>query len=120
MHHDYWQPVRDRLAPGSLIMLNTSVFTADIDRGRYTVVDIPASSLAADAGNIVAATMVMTGAYAGATRLVSVESLVAAVGDALPAYRSQHIALNQAAIRAGAAAGPRDIAPAWSLEEAAP
>jgi Pyruvate/2-oxoacid:ferredoxin oxidoreductase gamma subunit len=120
MHHEYWEPVRDRLAQGSLLMLNTSVFAETIDRSRYRVVEVPASDLAAEAGSIVAATMVMTGAYARATGLVGVESLSAAVADALPSYRTQHVTLNQAALRAGAAAVTDLVVPAWTMQEAAP
>jgi Pyruvate/2-oxoacid:ferredoxin oxidoreductase gamma subunit len=119
MHHEYWLPVRDRLGDGSLLLLNASVFTGDIDRTTYRVIDVPATALAADVGNIVAATMVMAGAYATATGLVSVDSLSAAVADALPSYRAQHVALNQAAIQAGAGAVAGTSVAAWAIEKAA-
>ena len=106
MHHEFWPSVRDNLADNCVVMLNTSVFTGEIDRTNLTVVDIPATALAVEAGNVVAATMVMVGAYAAATQLVGVESLVGAVSEALPPYRTQHRALNEAAIRVGAQAVP--------------
>jgi hypothetical protein len=55
----------------------------------------------------------MAGAYAAATRLVSVESLVVAAAAALPTYRSQHRILNEKAIWAGAAAAPAVVLAAW-------
>jgi Pyruvate/2-oxoacid:ferredoxin oxidoreductase gamma subunit len=63
--------------------------------------------------------MVMAGAYATATGLVSVDSLSAAVADALPSYRAQHVALNQAAIHAGAGAVAGISVAAWTTEKAA-
>jgi Pyruvate/2-oxoacid:ferredoxin oxidoreductase gamma subunit len=79
---------------------------------------VPATALAAGVGNIVAATMVMAGAYATATGLVSVDSLSAAVADALPSYRAQHVALNQAAIKAGAGAVAGISVAAWAIAKA--
>ena len=72
------------------MLLNSSVFTGDVDRSAHHVVDVPATELAAEAGHVMAATMVMAGAYAATTGLVSVESLVASAAGALPVYRSQH------------------------------
>ena len=58
--------------------------------------------------------MVMVGAYSAATGLVGLDALTAAVGEALPAYRSRHIELNVAALRAGHEAVDRLVAPAWA------
>jgi Pyruvate/2-oxoacid:ferredoxin oxidoreductase gamma subunit len=62
----------------------------------------------------VAASMVMIGAYAAATGLVVLDSLVSSVQAALPSYRHRHMELNVAALGAGYAAVPHDVAPAWS------
>jgi len=45
--------------------------------------------------------MVMTGAYARITELVSLDSLKAAVAACLPSYRTQHVELNVQALDAG-------------------
>lgn len=113
MHHEYWGQVRDRLAPGSLVLVNSSVFTGEVDRHRSLVIDVPATELAVEAGNAVAATMVMVGAFAAATGMVAIESLSDAVAAALPPYRKQHVALNQTALEAGARTVPAIVAPAW-------
>ena len=67
----------ERLGRSCVVLLNSSVFTGDVDRSAHHVVDVPATELAAEAGHVMAATMVMAGAYAATTGLVSVESLVA-------------------------------------------
>ena len=113
MHHDYSAATVASLRPGSVAYVNSTVFEADLDRDRYLVVDVPATELAIGVGNIVAASMVMVGAYAAGTGLVGLDALVDAVTRSLPTYRSQHVALNSAALRAGYAAGPLDVAPAW-------
>jgi Pyruvate/2-oxoacid:ferredoxin oxidoreductase gamma subunit len=114
MHHDFSEATVASLRPGSVAFVNSTVFESRLDRGRYLVVDVPATELAIGVGNIVAASMVMVGAYAAGTGLVGLDALVGAVGEALPSYRSRHVELNAAALRAGYAAGPLDIAPAWA------
>jgi len=113
MHHDFSGPTRAKLRPGSLVLVNTTVFEGSFDPVEYRVVDVPATDLAVDLGNIMTASMVMLGAYVATTAMVSVDSLDQAVADSLPAYRSQHVARNVAAIRAGFEFAPRDVAPAW-------
>jgi 2-oxoglutarate ferredoxin oxidoreductase subunit gamma len=116
MHHDYWTFVEERLRPGSIVLLNSTVFQDDLGRDDVHAIDIAATDIAVDAGNIMAASVVMIGALAGLTGLVALDALVDAVPLALPPYRTKHIALNQDALRAGFAAVPRDAFPAWPLD----
>ncbi len=113
MHHDFSGPTRAKLRPGSVAFVNTTVFEGAIDPVEFRVIEIAATDLAVDVGNIMTASMVMLGAYVAATGIVALETLDAAVTDSLPAYRVQHVARNVAAIRAGFDAAPRDLAPAW-------
>ena len=114
MHHDYWGFVRDRLRPGTVLLVNTTVFRGEIDRDDVHVVDLAATDLAVDAGNIMAASVVMVGALSALTGLVSLESLVDAVGQALPPYRAKHVELNQHALRVGFGAVEAGRFPAWN------
>jgi 2-oxoacid:acceptor oxidoreductase gamma subunit (pyruvate/2-ketoisovalerate family) len=114
MHHDYVEPTLRRLRPGSVVLVNSSVYAASLDSSLYVVVELPATDIAVETGNIVAAAMVMIGAYAAVTRLVALESLVESVHEALPSYRQQHVELNTSALRAGYEAAPHDLAPAWT------
>ena len=120
MHHDYWSFVRDRLRPGSVLLVNSTVFRGDVPREGLHVFDIAATDIAVDVGNIMAATVVMVGALSALTGLVTLDGLLAAVPQSLPPYRTQHIALNEAALRAGFDAVERDVIPAWAnADEAA-
>jgi len=114
MHPDYAGPVVARVVPGGLLMINTSV-CPDLPEGDMVVVQVRATDIAIECGNVMAASMVMVGAYARVTGLVSLPSLAAAVAASLPPYRTRHVELNEAALRAGydrteAAVG----APAWT------
>ena len=53
-------------------------------------------------------------AFCGATRLVSLDSLQGAMQEAIPSYRSQHIATNRRALEAGYGVLPDAGVDAWS------
>lgn len=113
MHDAYARPVLGAIRPGGLVLLSAEFPDAPVDRHRYTVLEIAASEIADGAGNRMAASMVMIGAYASATDLVSLASLAQAVEESLPPYRKQLAEVNVAALRAGFDAAPRCLAPAW-------
>jgi 2-oxoacid:acceptor oxidoreductase gamma subunit (pyruvate/2-ketoisovalerate family) len=115
MHHEYWEPLHRRLSPGAAVFVNTTVFEGEVDWSPYLLVEVPATDLALDAGNVQAASMVMIGAYARATGLVSLGSLIDAVERSLPSYRAQHRALNVTALEVGNDSVAIGLAPAWDV-----
>jgi Pyruvate/2-oxoacid:ferredoxin oxidoreductase gamma subunit len=119
MHHEHAAPVLRRLRPGAVVLVNSTVFEGVVDRDLFSVVEVPATQLAGHAGNVMAASMVMLGAFATATAMISPGSLEQAVADALPPYRLQHVALNVAALRLGCDAVPGVVAGAWAPVEPA-
>jgi 2-oxoacid:acceptor oxidoreductase gamma subunit (pyruvate/2-ketoisovalerate family) len=114
MHHDFSEPTRAKLRPGSLVLVNTTVFEGSFDADAHRVVEVAATDIAVDLGNIMTASMVMLGAYVAATDMVSLDAVDAAIAASLPAYRSQHVARNVDAVKAGFDVAPRALAPAWS------
>ena len=119
MHHDYWSFVRDRLRPGTVLLVNSTVFRGDVPRDGLHAFDIAATDIAVDVGNIMTSSVVMIGALSALTGLVSLESLLAAVPQSLPPYRTQHIELNQKALQAGFDAVDKNVVPAWAAVPAA-
>lgn len=104
MHHEFWEPLRPKVRPDGVVFLNSTVFEGDHGLpGSVQVVEVPATERAAELGNLMVASMVMVGAYAAATGLVSVDACVEAMKASIPPYRAQHVPVNEAAIRAGAA-----------------
>jgi Pyruvate/2-oxoacid:ferredoxin oxidoreductase gamma subunit len=101
MHHQYWDFVASRLRPGSVVLVNTTVFRGSIDRDDIHVVDVAATDVAVDLGNIMTASVVMIGALSAVTGLVSIASLLDAVPRCLPSYRAKHLAINQTALKVG-------------------
>jgi Pyruvate/2-oxoacid:ferredoxin oxidoreductase gamma subunit len=117
MHHEHFPPVQRLLRPGSVVLLNTTVFEGAFDRDPFVVVEVPATELAGGVGNVVAASMVMLGAFSRATGVVALESLQGAVVAALPPYRARHAALNVAALETGYGAVAGAVAQAWPVHE---
>lgn len=115
MHHEYWPGVRDRIRPGGVVVVDTSVFQGDPGLPECTVVGVEASTVATDMGNARAAAMVALGAYAAATGLVSLVALVEATAAVLPPYRAQHAAANAEAVRAGFALVEDPVVAAWAV-----
>lgn len=114
LHHAFWEPLRRKLAPGAVVVLNASLFEAELDRDAQRVFDVPATALAGEAGSALAASMVMVSAYASVTGLVGLESLCQAMRECVPSYRREHVETNERALRAGFEALPRGAAPAWT------
>ncbi len=110
MHHEYAEPTLRRLRPDGVLVVNSSVVhlpfpppAAPVPPG-VALVSLPATELAIDLGAPAAATMVALGAYTAVTRILAVDDLIDTLPDALPSYRTQHIASNARALRAGAEA----------------
>ena len=107
------QPLR-MIRPGGFCLVNVTVFgEVDEQPGRRTIA-LPATQVALELGNVVAASMVMVGAYAAATGVVELTSLAGAARESLPSYRTAHIELNERALRAGFDAVACVVEPAWT------
>jgi Pyruvate/2-oxoacid:ferredoxin oxidoreductase gamma subunit len=116
MHHEHSEHARSCLRPGSVLFVNSSVVEHEAPPDDVALVALPATDIAADAGNALAASLVMAGAYVAATGIVDLSSLTDAVGRSLPAYRAGHKALNERAVAAGAAAVGGPLVTAWPEE----
>ena len=103
MHHQFFAPLRGKLRDGSLVLVNSSVFQAPLDRDAWQVFDVPAGARAAELGSPV----------------VALASLEEAMGACVPSYRRQHVETNERALRAGFELAQDDAAPAWRAEQAA-
>ena len=82
-------------------------------------VPVEATRIASEIGSPLAASLVLLGAFAARTGIVSLDAALAAMEDSVPSYRREHLAKNAAALRAGFAAAPAGAAPAWPAEAAA-
>jgi 2-oxoglutarate ferredoxin oxidoreductase subunit gamma len=116
MHDQFAPPILAKLTPGSIVVVNTDVCSSRPDLAISTVVNVAANEIADEIGNRLAASMVLAGAYAAATGLVSLDALTDAIASSLPSYRQKTVEVNVAAVRAGFEVAPRDVVPAWPAE----
>lgn len=68
----------DKIVPGGLLMVNSSLVKDLPDRADIRIVQVPAYEAASNLGNMKAANMVMLGAYLEVTQAVSQESILSA------------------------------------------
>jgi Pyruvate/2-oxoacid:ferredoxin oxidoreductase gamma subunit len=113
MHHQFFEPVRAKLRPGSVVVVNESLFEGELDRDAWRVFDIPATQIATELGNTLAACLVLTAAYARLTGVVGLPALVSGMREAVPSYRRQHIESNEKALRAGFEHAVPGVVPVW-------
>jgi Pyruvate/2-oxoacid:ferredoxin oxidoreductase gamma subunit len=119
-HDRFWEPMRAKLRPGSVVVFDEGLVAAEsleLEDGRF--MGVAAGTLAREAGAAMAASLVLVAAFCGATHLVGLDALVAAMEESVPSYRRQHVAGNAAALRAGYTALPARCAPAWAERESA-
>jgi Pyruvate/2-oxoacid:ferredoxin oxidoreductase gamma subunit len=119
MHPAHFEPVRRKLLPDAVVVLNASLFEAEMDRASHRFFEVAATRIATELGAPLAASLVLVAAYAGLTGVVGIDALVEAMQGSVPAYRRQHLETNERALRAGYASVPRNAAPAFAGEEAA-
>jgi 2-oxoglutarate ferredoxin oxidoreductase subunit gamma len=113
LHPKFWEPLATKLVDGAVVCVNSSLFEGELDRGRWRVFDVPATDVATELGNVMGASMVITGAFVAITGLVGLDATVAAMAEAVPPYRRQHVEANERALRAGFGAVEALAAPAW-------
>jgi Pyruvate/2-oxoacid:ferredoxin oxidoreductase gamma subunit len=113
-HPRYWGPVRAKLRAGGVAVWNADLFGDAYDAGAAQALPVTATALASQLGAAQAACLVLVGALAGATGLVGLPALVAAMEESLPPYRREHAAKNALALRAGFESAPVGLAHAWS------
>jgi len=114
MHHAFWAGTAAKLRPGSVVVVNSSIFEAPLDREAQRVFEVPATKIATELGSPLAASLVLAAAFAGLTQLVGIEALVEGMRQSVPPYRRQHLEANEKALRAGYAKLPAaGTAAAW-------
>ena len=119
MHHAYWPDVRDRLRPGGVAVVDTGIFRGEVGLADGTVVGVDATTIATDLGSPMGGSMVALGAFAAATRLVTIDALRGAAAEVLPPYRASHAEANARCLEAGYEQVSAPVATAWPSEVAA-
>ncbi|MFH1087490.1 MAG: 2-oxoacid:acceptor oxidoreductase family protein [Chloroflexota bacterium] len=91
---------QNQIDSGGTILVNSSLIEADIQRGDVQVIKVPANKMAEELGSAKSANMVMLGALARTSRLVSMDILVDVLKSSL-ARKASLFAVNRKALVAG-------------------
>lgn len=116
MHDMFWAQIGPKVRDGGLVMVNDATFETEVDESRYRVLRVPASDVATSLGNELGGSMVMVGAYLATTGLIGLDAAIEGMRESIPSYRTQHLAANEAALRAGYEAVEPGTMPAWMVE----
>lgn len=101
MHPQSLATLAPKLRPDGRLFLNETL-VAENPRPDVMSIAIPATRLAEQAGNLMGAAMIMLGAFVASTRLVAIDSLVAAMHASLPPHRQQLFEKNVQLLNQGA------------------
>ena len=90
---------QNRVQSGGQFFINSTLVNIEVSRGDIEIVNVPANAVAEKLGNLRAANMVMLGAFARKSNLVSLTSVVEALKSALK--NQKLVALNEEALNSG-------------------
>ena len=90
-----------RIRPRGQLFLNTSLVRLLPTRDDIMRIEIMANDIAEELGDIRIANMVMLGAFINKTGVVALESVLAALKQALPLRRHSLLLLNESALKRG-------------------
>lgn len=91
---------QNQLHSGGVLFFNSSLIETQISRGDIEIVAVPANSMAEELGNPQSANMVMLGAFIKKSNLVSLSTLIEALGKTLK-KKEKLAAINRKALMAG-------------------
>jgi 2-oxoglutarate ferredoxin oxidoreductase subunit gamma len=97
---DKYEPL---VAPGGVLVVNTSLIAKTSARGDLRLVPAPANDIAEALGNVKLANMVLTGGLVAATGVLPLEAVARALAAHLPARHHALLDANREALRQGAA-----------------
>jgi 2-oxoglutarate ferredoxin oxidoreductase subunit gamma len=91
---------QNQIQSGGLFFVNSSLVESEISRGDISIVKVPANSIAENLGSPKSANMVMLGAFAKKSGLVSLSSAIEALKFIL-GTKQKLLAVNEKALKAG-------------------
>jgi len=89
-----------QIQSGGLFFLNSSLIDAEIMRGDIDIIKVPANGIAEEMGSPKSANMVMMGVFTRKSNLVSLESVIEGLKNALKS-KQKLFAINKEALKAG-------------------
>ncbi len=114
VHPRFFEPIAQKLRADGLLVVDADLLEGPLLQATAEQLSLPATQIARDAEAPKAAALVLLGAFARATGIVSPGALEAGLAEALPSYRQQTLESNRRALLAGHDAVPPGTQPAWA------
>jgi 2-oxoglutarate ferredoxin oxidoreductase subunit gamma len=102
MNHPSLLKFEERVRPGGLLIVNTSLALSSASRQDIVILEIPATDMADSLGTVQVANMVALGCYLQQRPVVPLSVVIESLAEVLPKRRHDLLRLNQAALRDGA------------------
>jgi len=117
-HPRYFEPIRPKLQTGSIVVVDGDLLEEPLPETPAELISISATKLAREADVPKGTSLILLGAFAHATGIVSPPALEEALAESLPSYRQQFLEANRRALAVGHAAVAALTQPAWNPEAA--
>jgi 2-oxoglutarate ferredoxin oxidoreductase subunit gamma len=101
MNQPSWEKYKSFLAPDGIALLNTSMMEPTDPPPATLLLEVPATQMATDLGDVRCANMVMMGAYNVLRELVPLDKLIAAMQQSFGERKRNIWQINEQAIEAG-------------------
>jgi 2-oxoglutarate ferredoxin oxidoreductase subunit gamma len=102
MHPQFLDLYRQRMAPGGILLIDSSMVPGRVRGRNFQVFRLPATRIAVELGEGRAANMVLLGAYLAVTRALPLEQVERTLEKMLAGRGGALLSLNQKALREGA------------------
>ncbi len=101
MNQPSYEKFKSQVKPGGLLIINSSLIDIVDPPKDVKIVEIPATDMANEMGNVRLANMIIMGVYNAARKLVDKEKVFAALPEFLGGNKERFIPINMEAIQKG-------------------
>jgi 2-oxoglutarate ferredoxin oxidoreductase subunit gamma len=102
MNQPSYEKFKSDVKPGGLLIVNSSLINVSDPPKGVKLIQVPATELANDMGDVRLANMIIMGVYNAAKNLVALEKIFAALPNFLGGKKERFIPINKQAINKGA------------------
>jgi len=92
---------KDRIEKGGLLVVNTSLVKDKLKKKGIDVLEVPATDMANDLGNVKVANMVILGALIKKKKIVSIKTITDSLSDIFGSKNKKIVDLNKLAVKRG-------------------
>jgi 2-oxoglutarate ferredoxin oxidoreductase subunit gamma len=101
LNNPSFEKFEHRIRPGGLLIINSSLVTRVSERRDIKIIELTATDLAADLGNIRVANMILLGAFIELTKVVLSDSIIESLKKVLSVEKHHLIEVNKQALNKG-------------------